>query len=70
MGMIVPVLIALLWLIVLGALAAAMRLPGVSDIYIKDIYVGSRATAIALILVVFVLPLLAFTIKVLRSSHN
>ena len=68
--MMVGVLTALLWLIVLGALAAAMRLPRVSDIYIKDIYVGSRATAIALILVVFVLPLLAFTIKVLRSSHN
>ena len=68
--MMVGVLTALLWLIVLGALAAAMRLPKVSDIYIKDIYVGSRATAIALILVVFVLPLLAFTIKVLRSSHN
>ena len=68
--MMVQVLIALLWLIVLGALAAARRLPKVSDIYIKDIYVGSRATAIALILVVFVLPLLAFTIKVLRSSHN
>ena len=68
--MMVRVLIALLWLIVLGALTAARRLPKVSDIYIKDIYVGSRATAIALILVAFVLPLLAFTIKVLRSSHN
>jgi hypothetical protein len=68
--MMVGVLTVLLWLIVLGALAAAMRLPKVSDIYIKDIYVGSRATAIALILVVFVLPLLAFTIKVFRSSHN
>jgi hypothetical protein len=68
--MMVCVLTVLLWLIVLGALAAAMRLPKVSDIYIKDIYVGSRATAVALILVVFVLPLLAFTIKVLRSSHN
>jgi hypothetical protein len=68
--MLVRVLIVLLWLIVLGALAAARRLPKVSDIYIKDFYVGSRATAIALILVVFVLPLLAFTIKVLRSSHN
>jgi hypothetical protein len=68
--MMVCVLTVLLWLIVLGALAAAMRLPKVSDIYIKDIYVGSRATAIALILVVFVLPLLAFTIKVLRSAHN
>ena len=68
--MMVRVLTALLWLIVLGALAAARRLPKVSDIYIKDTYVGSRATAIALILVVFVLPLLAFTIKLLRSSHN
>jgi hypothetical protein len=68
--MIVRVLIACLWLIVLGALATAGRLPKVSDIYIKDIYVGSRATAIALILVVFVLPLLVFTIKKLRSAHN
>jgi hypothetical protein len=68
--MMVHVLTGLLWLIVLGALAAAMRLPRVSDIYIKDIYVGSRATAIALILVVFVLPLLAFTIKLLRSTHS
>jgi hypothetical protein len=39
--MMVRVLIAFLWLIVLGALAAAMRLPKVSDIYIKDIYVVS-----------------------------
>jgi hypothetical protein len=69
--MMVRALIAFLWLIVLGALASAMRLPKASDIYIKDIYVPvSRATAIVLILVVFVLPLLAFTIKVLRSTHN
>jgi hypothetical protein len=68
--MMVRVLIVLLWLIVLGALAAATRLPRVSDIYIKDICDGSRATAIALIRVAFVLPRLAFTIKVLRSSHN
>jgi len=32
--------------------------------------VVSRATAIVLILVVLVLPLLAFTLKVLRPSHN
>jgi hypothetical protein len=68
--MMVRVLTALLWLIVIGALAAARRLPQVSDIYIKDIYVGSRATAIALILVVFILPRLAFIIKLLRSTHS
>ena len=64
-------MVRVLWLVVLVALAAAMRLPRVSDIYIKDIYVVvSRATAIVLILVVLVLPLLAFTLRVLRSSHN
>jgi hypothetical protein len=69
--MIIRVLIAFLWLIVLGALASAMRLPKASDIYIKDIYVPvSRSAVVILILVVLVLPLLAFTIKVLRSAHN
>jgi hypothetical protein len=68
--MMIGVLTALLWLIVLGALAASRRLPKASDIYIEDIYVGSRATAIVLILVVFVLPLLARTTKVLGSSHS
>jgi hypothetical protein len=69
--MMVRFLIAFLWLIVLGALAAAMRLPKVSDIYIKDVYVVvSRAAAVVTILVALVLPLLAITIKVLRSSHN
>ena len=50
------VLTALLWLIVLGALAAARRLPKGSDIYSKTSTLGPGRRQIALILVAFILP--------------
>jgi hypothetical protein len=68
--MMVRLLIALLWLIVLGGLAAAMRLPKVLDLYFKDTYVVvPRWRLIGLILLAFVLPLLAFTSAVFSAKR-
>jgi len=69
--MMLRLLIALLWLIALGVLAAAMRLPKVLDLYLKDTYVVVRRWwLIGLILLGFVLPLLICTMRLLHSTHQ
>jgi hypothetical protein len=60
----VRVVIVLLWLIAIGLLVGAVRLPTILDIYIRDTYfVISKRFLIVLILVAVVLPLLVVTIS-------
>jgi len=61
-----------LWMVVLAILIGAIRLPGSGlDLYFKDTYVAvSKPSLILLILVLFAAPLLAFSIKQLRSRHR
>ncbi len=62
-------MIFLLWLIATALVAGALRLPSTLDIYIKDYYfVVSRAGSVTIILVAFVLPLMAITVRRLRSA--
>jgi hypothetical protein len=59
----VRIVIALLWLIAIGLLIGAVRLPTSLDIYVKDWYfVISKRSLIALILVAVVLPLVTVTV--------
>lgn len=63
------VVIVLLWLIAIGLLVGAVRLPTVLDIYIKDTYfVIPKRFLMVLILAAVVLPLLAVTISRFRST--
>jgi hypothetical protein len=61
-----------LWMVVLAVLIGAIRLPGSGlDLYFKDTYVAvSKPFLILLILVLFAAPLLAISIKQLRSRHR
>ena len=62
------IVIALLWLIAIGLLIGAVRLPTSLDIYVKDWYfVISKRSLIALILVAVVLPLVTVTVGRFRS---
>jgi hypothetical protein len=62
------VLIWALWMVVLAVLAGSFRLPRVLDIYVSDHhFVVSKRTIIIFVLVVIVAPLLAFTVRVLRT---
>ncbi len=64
--MMLLVLIWVLWMVALAVLAASFRLPKGLDIYVSDHhFVVSKRSIIAIVLVVLVAPLLAFTIKVL-----
>lgn len=64
-------MIALLWLTAIGLLAAATRLPRVTDIYFHDFYiVVPRPSLIGLILVVLVLPLSVVTVKRMPSIYR
>ena len=59
----------LLWLIAIGLLLGAVRLPAVFDIYVRDRYfVISKRFLIVLILAALILPLLAVTISRFRST--
>jgi hypothetical protein len=63
------VVIALLWLVAIGLLICAVRLPTALDIYVKDRYfVISKKSLILLILVAGVLPLVAVTIRHFGSA--
>jgi uncharacterized membrane protein YhaH (DUF805 family) len=63
------VVITFLWLVAIGLLIGAIRLPTALDIYVKDWYfVISKRSLIALILVAFVLPLVTVTVGRFRSA--
>ena len=65
------VLIVFLWLIAIGLLAGAIKLPAVLDIFVKDRYfVVSKRFLIALILIAVVLPLLAVTVRRFRLTRG
>ena len=65
------VLIWVLWMLAVAVLANAIRLPRVLDIYVGDRhFVISKRSIIAIVLVVLVAPLLAFTIKALRTGQQ
>jgi hypothetical protein len=65
----VRVVIALLWLVAIGLLICAVRLPTALDIYVKDRYfVISKQFLIVLILAAGVLPLVAMTVRHFRSA--
>lgn len=69
--MVVRFVIAVLWLTALGLMTAAMMLTKVIDIYVHDHYfVLPRLFVIGLILVVFIMPLLAMTLKRLKSAYR
>jgi hypothetical protein len=61
--------IALLWLIAIGLLIGAVRLPTALDIYVKDWYlVISRGSLVVLFLITVVLPLVWATIRLFRPE--
>ena len=69
--MVLRVLIWVLWMVAVAVLAVAIRLPRVLDIYVGDRhFVISKRSIIAIVLVVLVAPLLAFTIKALRTGQQ
>jgi hypothetical protein len=64
----VRIVVGLLWLVAIGLLIGAVRLPASLDIYVKDWYfVISKRSLIALILVAVVLPLVTVTVGRFRS---
>jgi len=63
--------IAISWLMVIGLLVGAVRLPTALDIYVHDRYfVISKRTLVALILLSGVLPLCAVTLSRFRSMPH
>jgi hypothetical protein len=66
--MVVRAVIGVLWLIAIVLFVAAMRLPRMLDIYIKDYYVAVAGWwFIVGILLVLMIPLLVTTAKLFRS---
>jgi heme/copper-type cytochrome/quinol oxidase subunit 1 len=65
------VLVCTGWLVALLALVGVAKLPGPAlDIYIHDKYfVVSKSHLILLVLLIFVLPLAALSVRVFRSAH-
>jgi len=64
-------LIWVLWMLALAVLAGSFRLPKVLDIYVGDHhFVVSKRSIIVFVLVVIVAPLLAFSIKNLRTGYR
>lgn len=59
-----------LWLIAMAALVGSLMLPGNVDLYYFDYYfVVAKAHVVGAILLLFILPLLAFTVWNLRSTR-
>ncbi len=69
--MVLRVLIWALWMVALAVLAASFRLPKVLDIYVgPHHFVVSKRSIIVFVLVVIVAPLLAFSIRNLRTGYR
>jgi hypothetical protein len=65
------VLIWALWMVALALLAGAIRLPKVLDIYVYDHhFVVSKRSIIIFVVVAIVAPLLAFSIRNLRTGYR
>ena len=69
--MVLRVLIWVLWMVALAVLVGSFRLPKVIDIYVGDHhFVVSKRWIIVFVLLVMVVPLLAFSIKNLRTGYR
>jgi uncharacterized membrane protein len=65
------VLIWVLWMLAVAVLANAIRLPRVLDIYVGNHhFVVSKRSIIIFVVVVIVAPLLAFSIRNLRTGYR